>query len=122
MSRFSVSGDDKETASIIEKINLMGYRYTKGGRFHHILGNNDKGKAVMTLTDIYSKKLGRPETIGLGDSLNDMPMLEAVDIAVLVQKPGGEYDKSINLSNLQYAEGEGPYGWNSEILKIFMSS
>ena len=115
---FLIYGDDRDTETIIEKINLMGYRHTRGGRFHHILGENDKGRAVRTLRGIYEKELGEATTIGLGDSLNDQPMLAEVDIPILVQKPGGEYQSGINLQNLIYAEAPGPYGWNAEILTI----
>jgi len=119
---FLIYGDDKDTETITEKINLIGYRHTRGGRFHHILGENDKGKAVSTLTDIYVNELGEATTVGLGDSLNDQPMLAEVDIPILVQKPGGGYQRNINVRNLIYAEAPGPCGWNAEILKILRSS
>lgn len=119
---FLIYGDEKETETVIEKINLKGYRYTRGGRFHHILGENDKGKAVRILTDIYKKELGVVKTLGLGDSLNDLPMLKEVDIPILVQKPGGGYDSAVSVDNIIYADAPGPYGWNSEILKLFMNS
>ncbi|MFQ5864201.1 MAG: HAD-IIB family hydrolase, partial [bacterium] len=73
----------------IEKSNLnqlrrlvsnFGLNLTMGGRFFHLLGNNDKGKAVKILTSIFKKEWGNQiKTVGLGDSLNDLPMLEAVD-------------------------------------------
>ena len=117
---FVIKDEDKNTATIEEKINLKGYRYTRGGRFHHILGGNDKGKAVEILAKIYKSEFGDIETVGVGDSLNDLPMLEAVDIPILVKKQNGEYDPEIRLSNLNYADGIGPAGWNSSILKLFM--
>ena len=118
---YLVYGDESDAATIARNINLKGYRHTRGGRFHHILGENDKGKAVNILSDMYSREIGEIKTVGLGDSLNDLPMLEAVDIPVLVQKQGGVYDRDISLQNLIYADGIGPLGWNSEILKILMN-
>jgi len=118
---FLINEDRKDTATISDKINLKGYQYTKGGRFHHILGGNDKGKAVKILTNLYKSKFGDIKTVGLGDSLNDLPMLEAVDNPIIVQKPNGGYDPEIQLSNLTYADGAGPSGLNSSILKLFMS-
>jgi len=118
---YLVNGDESDAATIARNINLKGYRHTKGGRFHHILGENDKGKAVNILSDMYSREIGEIKTVGLGDSLNDLPMLEAVDIPVLVEKQGGVYEKDISLQNLIYADGVGPLGWNSEILKILMN-
>ncbi len=118
---FIIDNDAQNSATVEEDINLKGYKQTMGGRFHHILGGNDKGKAVKILTEIYMAEFGGVKTVGIGDSLNDLPMLKAVDIPILVQKPGGEYDQSIKLTNLIYAEGAGPAGWNSSILKLFMN-
>jgi mannosyl-3-phosphoglycerate phosphatase len=100
---------------IAENANL---RVTRGGRFYHLLGKNDKGKAVLRLRDIYKRKLKHIKTIALGDSQNDLPMLEAVDYPVLVQKPEWNYDPSIKLDNLILAKGIGPMGWNATILKL----
>ena len=50
------------------------------------LDDNDKGKAVRALKELYSEKFLEIKTIGLGDSLNDLPMLEAVDVPVLVKR------------------------------------
>jgi len=118
---FLINEDGKYAATIEEKINLKGYTHTRGGRFHHILGGNDKGKAVKILTDLYNQEFGDIKTVGLGDSLNDLPMLEAVDVPIVVQKPNGEYDPQIELPNLTYADGVGPLGWNSSILELFIT-
>lgn len=96
-----------------------GLKITQGSRFFHLMGDNDKGKAVKILKSFYIKAYGGVIlSIGLGDSLNDLPLLEAVDFPVLVQKPGGRYDPLIRLSNLVYAPGEGPYGWGAAVLDI----
>jgi mannosyl-3-phosphoglycerate phosphatase len=82
------------------------------GRFFHLTGDNDKGRAARVVKDIYARVDGTaPRTIGLGDSPNDLPLLKNVDFPVLVQKPGGRYEPSIRLDNLIFAPGEGPAGW-----------
>jgi len=118
---FVIQEEDKNIATIEKEINLKGYMHTKGGRFHHILGRNDKGKAVIILTNIYKSEFDDIKTVGIGDSLNDLPMLQSVDIPIIVQKPNGSYEPEIKLSNLIYADGIGPSGWNSSILKQFMN-
>lgn len=90
----------------------------RGGRFYHLLGENDKGKAVSRLREIYEKKFKRVKTIALGDSQNDLQMLEAVDYPVLVQKPDRSYDPSVKLDNLFFAPGIGPSGWKTAILEL----
>lgn len=89
------------------------------GRFFHLTGDNDKGRAVRVVKDIYARADGIvPRTIGLGDSLNDLPLLENVDFPVLVQKPGGRYEPSIRLDNLILAPGEGPIGWSVAVREL----
>ncbi len=117
---FLIYGDDDVLERVKAKIAEKGYRHTQGGRFHNILGANDKGRAVETLSRLYKDELGEIKTMAIGDSLNDLPMLEAVDIPVLVQKPDGGYDPRIRLDNLISADGPGPVGWNSAILKLIV--
>jgi mannosyl-3-phosphoglycerate phosphatase len=89
------------------------------GRFFHLTGENDKGRAVRLVKDIYARTDGiSPRSIGLGDSPNDLPLLENVDFPVLVQKPGGRYEPSIRLNNLIFAPGEGPTGWSVAVREL----
>lgn len=95
-----------------------GMQVTRGGRFHHLTGDNDKGAAVRRLIALYARVHPALRTVGLGDSANDLPLLEAVDVPVLVQKPDGAYDPEIRISGLRRAPGIGPAGWNAAILAI----
>ena len=106
-------GDEME-----REIVKRGFNCTRGGRYYHIMGNNDKGRGVDILTALYRRKWPGIRTIGLGDSLNDLPMLEAVDVAILVQKPGGLYDPAILHTGIIKADGIGPAGWNRELINI----
>jgi mannosyl-3-phosphoglycerate phosphatase len=90
----------------------------RGGRFYHLMGENDKGKAVLLLKDIYKKEFAQLKTIALGDSQNDLPMLKVVDYPILVQKPDGSYYPSVKVENLIFAPGKGPSGWNDAVLKL----
>lgn len=91
---------------------------TKGGRFYHFTGGNDKGRAVTILTGLFRQERRETITIGIGDSLNDLAMLEAVDYPVLVQKPDGSYDPSVSLPNLIFASGPGPQGFCESISRL----
>ena len=99
----------------------MGFKFTSGGRFFHIMKGNDKGKAVKILKNLYIQKYGDIKTIGIGNSLNDIPMLKAVDIPVLVKNYDGRYEKDIKLKNLYLADGIGPEGWNKAVYNIVSS-
>ncbi len=99
----------------LDAIEDAGLHWTKG-RFYHILGDNDKGKAVKILKGFYEKEYGEITTIGLGDNLNDLPMLKEVDHPVLVQRGDGGYEERIKAPNLIKADGIGPEGWNRAVL------
>lgn len=101
-----------------KEILKKGFRFSYGGRFYHILKGNDKGKAVKILKNLYIQKYGDIKTIGIGNSLNDLPMLKAVDIPVLVKNYDGRYEKGVKLKYLYLADGIGPEGWNKAVKKI----
>jgi len=89
------------------------------GRFFHLTGDNNKGRAVRVVKDFFARAGGiAPRTIGLGDSPNDLPLLENVDFPILVQKPGGHYEPSIRLDDLIFAPGEGPIGWCAAVCEL----
>lgn len=114
-----VLSDPSLGEAVRETVRPFGLTVVRGGRFFHLTGDNDKGRCVRFLSLLYALFLGRPVTsIGLGDSANDRPLLEAVDYPVLVRKPGGKYDPAVRLPGIFLAPGEGPEGWNAAILDL----
>ncbi len=114
---FIYKGPGHELPHLLSSIKQKGFTFTQG-RFFHILGNSDKGIAVSTLMDLYTRKYGNIKTIALGDSPNDIPMLERVDLPVLVQKQDGTYDPQIDMPRLIRADGIGPAGWNNALVEV----
>jgi mannosyl-3-phosphoglycerate phosphatase len=114
---FFITGSEDRLKVLEEEIWKRGLAMTQG-KFFHVLGNSDKGKAVAIVTDLYRKEFGEVATVGLGDSPNDFPMLEHVDYPVLVKKPDGSWDPGVRLEKLIKAEGIGPVGWNSALLDL----
>jgi mannosyl-3-phosphoglycerate phosphatase len=118
---YFVEKTKKAEIKLAEKeFNKKGLSLTSGGRLFHLTGGNDKGKAVRILIQIY--KANWPNdllSIGLGDSLNDLPLLESVDSPVLIRKRDNSYERSI-LGKLKVykALGIGPAGWNRAILDL----
>lgn len=121
---FLINGPPRLIEEICRQIVTRGLNWTRGGRFFHLTGNNDKGRAAEILLRCYLRQsreeedLPDIETIGIGDSLNDLPLLLTVDHPILVQKPDGSYDPDINLPNLIRAPGIGPIGWNHAVLDL----
>lgn len=120
---FVVEGGGRVTWNhLLEAATTRGLRCTRGGRFYHLMGANDKGIASQRLIAWY-RRLAENEgqtlvTIGVGDSLNDLPMLATVDYPILIRKPDGSYDPDVQLPHLTRAEGVGPVGWNRSLMDL----
>lgn len=104
-------------AAFLEAIEGLGFRWTRG-RFYHIMGASDKGRAVRLLKTWYEEKRGRIVTVGLGDALNDLPLLREVDHPVLVRREDGTHDDGVSLPGLTRTAGIGPAGWNDAVLAL----
>jgi len=96
---------------IIRYIKKQGLKITTGGRYHHLIGDNNKGEAVKILSRLYKKKFDNIYTIGVGDSENDFAMLDVVDSPYLVMKKDGSYASS----DYTLAGDVGPAGWKKVI-------
>lgn len=98
----------------------VGLRLTAGGKLFHLHGDHDKGKAAKFLIQIFMTKwTDEILTIGLGDSLNDLALLETVDIPVLLKKEDGSYQQEIlDKLKVHKALGIGPRGWNRAVLDL----
>jgi mannosyl-3-phosphoglycerate phosphatase len=101
----------------LQAIEGSGLRWTRG-RFFHLMGNHHKGRAVEILKRYYTRQYGTVTTIGLGDALNDLPFLLAVDRPVLVRKISGEHDARIEIPGILRTQGIGPAGWNEAVLSL----
>ncbi len=69
-------GNKKDVLSAILQEGLC---YVDGGRYLHIVGDSDKGYAFSVLKSLYLKQFGELLTRGVGNSSNDLSMLELVD-------------------------------------------
>jgi mannosyl-3-phosphoglycerate phosphatase family protein len=114
---FLFGGADERLNALFESIHELGFSFTQGN-FFHLLGNNDKGKAVSILIELYAKQFKDLCTVAIGDSPNDLPMLRNVDMPVVVRKQTGAYDSSLVFPKLICADGTGPEGWNKAIIQV----
>lgn len=111
--------EPKERVAILfEKVREKGFAVTHGGRYYNIHGKNaGKGKAVRILIELFKREYGEVKTIGVGDSMNDISMLKAVEQPALVKNKKGAW-LDISLPNLYKAKGEGPEGWVEVVEKL----
>ena len=101
------------------EVDRIGFRLTRGARFFHLTGENDKGKAVRTLVNLYRKETGvDADTLGLGDSENDIPLLDAVDRPVIIPNPGSKAPLEPRRPGTITASRPAPEGWNDTVLDL----
>ncbi len=98
---FVIDNMDRLSQKDIEVINATlqkkGLVLTRGGRFFHFSSAEaNKGSAVAEITESIKRKNMQKQvrTAGIGDSMNDLPMLEAVDTAYLVENQHGSMVES----------------------------
>lgn len=92
----------------------------RGGKFRHLMGKIDKANGASYTANLY--KRAYPETewtvVALGDSENDLKMLEQADIACVIPHDG-EIRIRPQHSNTIYATHNASAGWNECIQQIF---
>ena len=121
---YLLEGPQALIEEVCRQIVTRGLRWTKGGRLFHLMGENNKGEAASVLLRCYHRQqrirgqAERIETVGIGDSINDAPLLAMVDHPILVQKSDGSYDPDIHVSGMIRAPGIGPVGWNEAVLEL----
>jgi mannosyl-3-phosphoglycerate phosphatase len=115
-----LEGTPDEISKTLKAIKEAGLNYARGARYYDVMGPNDKGQATRILIDLFRRKIVHLKTLGIGDSPNDLPMLLAVDIPVLVQGPGGDWEE-MGIPHLRRVEGIGPEGWARAVEEIIQA-
>lgn len=107
-----------QLSRVVREAGQRGFQVVSGGRFQHLVGGVDKGRAVRALRSLYETAFGPVRSVGLGDSANDEPMLRAVDLPILVRKPDGSHIGPVDLAGLVIAPYAGPEGWRDAVLTL----
>ena len=117
---FLIPGDDPPSLDSIRRIiEERGLRYLRGTRFHHITGPHDKGTAVQKLIELFRHNQTNFSSVGLGDSPMDIPLLEQVDLPIVVQNKRGSYHPVFDASAFLRSPDIGPKGWRMAIDRLF---
>lgn len=101
-------------------LHRAGLRCIRGGRYFHVTGVADKGQAVRRLCALFKQVWQKVATIGLGDSLNDLPLLQEADVPVVVRNPASGAATRLlrKVPTAHLTRAEGPRGWNEAILEM----
>ena len=118
-------GSPERSNSFKNILQNKGARVLQGGRFMHVAGNSDKGKAMNWLSSFYYQRQGWKQpavTLAIGDGPNDLDMLEAADRAIVIRSPVNPAPKlRTNDTNSIYTQDFGPHGWAQGVEQILKS-
>ena len=107
--------NENKKLDFLKKIHELGLHAAKGGRFLTLSSHHDKAKALKWIINILENDQQTKFTsIGLGDGENDINMIDACDIKILVKNNNEHLQKPDWILTEMY----GPAGWNQEIMKV----
>ncbi len=118
---FRILGSSPAARSkLLDALHEAGLRCTKGGRYYHVTGVTDKGLAIRKLKSLYAQAWGDVLTVGLGDSLNDLPLLQEVDIPIVVRNPAAGAATRLlrKIPTARISSAPGPRGWSEMVLEV----
>jgi mannosyl-3-phosphoglycerate phosphatase len=112
--------DENRLSELQRMANEDGLNIVKGGRFHLLITKRqDKSSAIKHFIKYYKKNREEDlKTIALGDSANDLSMLQSVDTPILIPHPDGSY-MSCDIKGLIRTPYPGPRGWNAALKEYF---
>lgn len=115
--------DTADLGELKAEADRYGLTVTAGGRLHHLIGRDQsKGRAVRAVQEVFAPdRETEVLSIGFGDAPNDLPMLQAVDIPVVIPHAGGRPlrlprggDPGVTATH------PGSRGWNDAFFEVIM--
>ena len=112
-------GNQAEKQAFIKGLKDHNVNVLQGGRFLHICGDANKGKALLWLTNTYQELFSASySTIAIGDSHNDCEMLDMADHALIIRSPVHDTPSLSRVDGVTISDAYGPEGWAQGINSI----
>ena len=109
---FKWIGCAEKYAQFKQEIEAAGAQLLRGGRFLHLTGDTDKGRALKWLMTVYQSQTEQLlVSVALGDSHNDAAMLDSADYAILIRSPAHGLPLISEQPNILITEQTGSEGW-----------
>lgn len=115
-----VGADPSGRSRFLKALKRRGVRVVSGGRYDHATGDTDKGQAVDFLRRLFAERGGPVVMAGLGDGLNDMSLLRAVDHPVIVcnDSCGATARLARKVAGAMVTSASGPEGWAEAVTTL----
>ena len=113
-------GSQEELISFEQMLINQNLQLIQGGRFLHVMGKNDKSQAMAWILNEFKKET-KILTIALGDSQNDLRMLEQADFSGVIRKQNGSYlQLNKTRDRVIYSQNTAPKGWQEVMDQLFV--
>lgn len=107
---------DASLDELRNSVTAQGLSLVRGGRFVHLMGRHSKADAISWMANVAHQQGIKVKTLALGDGENDIEMLQAADIPVVVRSPTHAPIQIPNKKRVLVTQGLGPVGWNQAVL------
>ena len=112
-------GDKQELEIFGDLLAEQGIMLQQGGRFISLSYGGNKVAFMKELIDKHSESNFRRFCVALGDAPNDVAMLDAADLGIVIPNPAHHGMDRIPVGgNIMRATQPGPAGWNESVLGI----
>lgn len=117
-------GSAEIKTQFINELQNEGGHLLQGGRFLHLSGPSDKGKALNWLVSEFVAQYPSLsfKSIALGDSQNDAAMLEAADEAIIIRSPVNAVPEIRRDKAAIVSQAFGPAGWRDSLTQLLTLS
>tara|TARA_E500000178_G_scaffold269618_1_gene267491 strand:+ start:11609 stop:12460 length:852 start_codon:yes stop_codon:yes gene_type:complete len=116
-------GSEHRKQEFINKLSAVGATLLQGGRFLSVGDKVDKGSALVQLTKHYQQQysLSNIHTLAIGDSGNDINMLEVASSAIIIRSKTHPAPTLTRKSDLLTSNAYGPEGW-AETVSLWLKN
>lgn len=92
---------------------------TRGGRFWHVAGPTDKGRAMQYVLDHWPVLIPGPVvSLAIGDSPIDQGMLDIADYPIAIPAPDGVVHVRVSGQNSRISKTAGAAGWADTVSEV----
>lgn len=122
------NADETALDAFLQQLASNALTTLQGGRFLHVIGDCDKGRASKRLIECYANtvkrnkiKTSKIKTVALGDSANDAAMLSVADVSVMVNSPSNHQLHKLISADIQ-TKAQAPEGWQEAINNVLIKN
>ena len=101
-----------------QAVNAEGLGCSAGSLFDLAGFHKDQGLPVRMLTTLYRRAIGPAQTVGLGDAIDDLPLLRRVDLPVVVDGNPSSAELLASVPRAVPTRMSGPAGWAERVTDI----